>query len=215
VAFKLAWEILEQAEKITNRRKAFIYITSGYDFNPFTDARYQALQNQYSQPPTVEQKQSNGNPMDQLAGAQTGVFRNPFEMNGLQFSDAILASELGELVRRARRANVLFYLVDPRGLIAGPDAGINISSEDWFEFVNTSLSSMDVLAGETGGRCVCRTNDIKGGLQRIDNEMSDYYIVGYESNNPDPLKIERHIEIKVLRPGAQKPVYADTYRIKR
>ena len=33
-----------QAEKVTNRRKAFIYISSGYDFNPFTDSRYKALQ---------------------------------------------------------------------------------------------------------------------------------------------------------------------------
>jgi len=215
VAFKLAYEILEQAEKITNRRKAFIYITGGYDFNPFTDARYKAIQNQYSQAAPVDQTSGDSrNPLDNM-GAGTTPFRNPFEMNGLQFSDAILASELGELVRRARRANVLFYPVDPRGLIAGPDANFPGSTEEWFEFVTTSLSSMDVLAGETGGKCVCRTNDIKGGLQRIDNEMSDYYIIGYESNNPDPLKIERHIEIKVLRPGAQKPIYTNVYRIKR
>jgi VWFA-related protein len=214
VAFKLAYEILDQAEKVSNRRKAFIYITSGYDFNPFTDARYKAIQSQYSTPPPVEQTTA-GNPLDNLSGGSSPVYRNPFEMNGLQFSDAILASELGELVRRARRANVLFYPVDPRGLIAGPDAGQPISTEEWFEFVNTTLSSMDVLAGETGGTCVCRTNNIKGGLQRIDNEMSDYYVVGYESNNPDPLKIERKIQIKVLREGAQKPIYNDTYRIKR
>ena len=215
VAFKLAYEILDQAEKITNRRKAFIYITSGYDFNPFTDARYKALQSQYSTPPATEQTSGNGNPLDSLGQGMTSVFRNPFEMNGLQFSDAILNAELGELVRRARRANVVFYPVDPRGLVAGPDAGTNISSEDWWEFMNTSLSSLDVLAGETGGTCVCRNNNIKGGLQKIDNEMSDYYVIGYESNNPDPLKIERHIEIKVLRPGAQKPIYTDIYRIKR
>ena len=121
---------------------------------------------------------------------------------------------LGELVRRARRANVTFYPVDPRGLIAGAPAGVQLSTDEWFKFVNTSLSSLDVLAAETGGKCVCRTNDFKKGIQLIDNDMSDYYMIGYESNNPDPMRIRRRIEIKVLRPGVTA-TYKDVYMIKR
>src|SRR4029079_6852413 len=100
------------------------------------------------------------------------VYRNPFEMNGLQFSNADLAMALGELVRRARRANVVFYPVDPRGLDAGPDIGQPISAEEWHQFMKNSLSWRDVIAAETGGKCVCRTNDFKKPLQAIDNEMS-------------------------------------------
>jgi VWFA-related protein len=220
-AFKLSWEILEQAERVTNRRKAFIYISEGYDFNPFTDARYKAQQDLYGSPPTPVDNGngSNANATDPLtalatASATSTVYRNPFEENGLQFSNADLAMALGELVRRARRANVVFYPIDPRGLDAGPDAGQPISMEEWHQFVNNSLSSLDTIAGETGGKCVCRTNDFKKPLQAIDNEMSDYYIVGYESNNPDPFKINRKIQIKVNRPGAQL-VYKDWYSIKR
>jgi len=209
-AFKLAYEILEQAEKVADRRKAFIYISSGYDFNPFTDSRYQALQDLYSQPPPpVDQ----GRPVNQSEQAST-VYRNPFEMNGMQFSDAILAASLSELVNRARRANVVFYPIDPRGLDPGGDAGSKVSAEEWHRFMNNSLSSLDVIANETGGECVCRTNDFKKPLQAIDNEMSDYYIIGYESNNPDPFKINRKIQIKVNRPGAQL-IYKDWYRITR
>ena len=218
VAFKVAYEILEQAEKINNRRKAFIYVSSGYDFNPFTNSRYQALQDMYAAPPPVVDQgrpTSGADPLSSLGDSVTPVFRNPFEMNGLQFSDSDLNAALGELVRRARRANVAFYPVDPRGLVAGPDANMPISQEEWAKFMNTSLSSLDVIAGETGGKCICRTNDFKRGLQNLDNEMSDYYVIGYESNNPDPLKIRRRIEIKVLRPGAQKPIYKDWYSIKR
>jgi hypothetical protein len=109
----------------------------------------------------------------------------------------------------------VFYPVDPRGLVAGPDIGTPLSMEEWSNYVNNSLSSLDTIAGETGGRCICRTNDFKRGLQQLDNEMSDYYIIGYESNNPDPLKVMRRIEIKVKRPGAQKPIYKDWYSLKR
>jgi VWFA-related protein len=35
-AFSTAYDMLKQLEKITNRRKTFIYMSSGYDFNPFS-----------------------------------------------------------------------------------------------------------------------------------------------------------------------------------
>ena len=221
-AFKVAYEILDQCEKVTNRRKAFIYVSSGYDFNPFTNSRYQAFQDLFANPeipiePTGGTAQGNTDPITGLGNAATSnpMVRNPFETGHIEFSDADLAMALGELVRRARRANVTFYPVDPRGLIAAPPIGTPLSSAEWFEFVNTSLTSLDVIAGETGGKCICRTNDFKKGLQAVDNDMSDYYMLGYESNNPDPLKIRRRIEIKVTRPGAQKPIYKDWYTIKR
>ena len=219
-AFKVAYEILDQAEKVTNRRKAFIYVSSGYDFNPLADSRYKALQDLYAAPPLQEERMATGNSRDPVssmgdAAASTKLmFTNPFERGHLAFSESELNVALGELVRRARRANVTFYPLDPRGLIAGAPAGVQLTTDEWFKFVNTSLSSLDVLAAETGGKCICRTNDFKRGLQIVDNDMSDYYMLGYESNNPDPMKIRRRIEIKILRPGATA-VYKDTYTIKR
>jgi len=40
-------------------------------------------------------------------------------------------------------------------------------------------------------------------LKRIDNETSDYYVLGYYSNNPDPLKRTRRIEVKTTRNNVQ------------
>lgn len=216
-AFKLAYEILEQAEKVTNRRKAFIYLSNGYDFNPFTDARYKAIQDLYAQPPPpIDQGRptQGSDPLTSMAQNAGTVYRNPFEMNGLQFSNADLAMALGELVRRAQRANVIFYTIDPRGLDAGAGAASRVSEEEWHQYINTQLSTLETIANETGGKCVCRTNEFKKPLQLIDNALSDYYIVGYEPNNPDPLKINRKIEIKVDRPGAQLN-YKTMYSIKR
>ena len=68
-AFKVAYEILDQAEKVTNRRKAFIYVSSGYDFNPLADSRYKALQDLYASPPLKEEVMNTAaNQRDPVSG---------------------------------------------------------------------------------------------------------------------------------------------------
>ena len=211
VAFSTAYDTLAQVEKIKNRRKAFIYVSSGYDFNPFTNARYKAVQDMYGQ---TDGGDRGGSTSNELSAADINRFRNPFENNGQQFADSDLVAALAELTRAARRANVAFYTIDPRGLIAGADINVNLSVEEWRSFVVESTSSLRVLADETGGFAIVDTNDFKKGIQRIDNEMSDYYILGYTSSNPDPLKVTRKLEIKVKRDGATV-TYPPVYRIKR
>jgi hypothetical protein len=39
-------------------------------------------------------------------------------------------------------------------------------------------------------------NDFDKALKRIDAETSDYYMLGYYSSNPDPLKRTRKVEVK-------------------
>ena len=39
VAFSTAYDLMKNLEKLQNRRKAVIYISSGYDFNPFEESR--------------------------------------------------------------------------------------------------------------------------------------------------------------------------------
>jgi VWFA-related protein len=210
VAFSTAYDILSQAEKYNGRRKAFVYVSNGYDFNPFKDARFKHEQEKYA----IPDPGSTGNERSTETPSRT-TFQNPFETNGQQFAEADLVSELAELTRAAKRANVTFYTVDPRGLIAGPNINDNLSYEEWRQFVETSVSSLQVLAEETGGFCTCKTNDFKRYFQRIDNEMSDYYMIGYVSNNPDPMKIRRNVRIRITRPGLQDPIHDTEYMLDR
>ena len=210
VAFSTAYDILAQAEKFNGRRKAFIYVSNGYDFNPFKDSRFKYEQDKYAMP-----LRDGGSGVGGESPNKREDYQNPFETNGQQFAESDLVAELAELTRAARRANVTFYTVDPRGLIAGPDIAYNLSSEEWRQFVDTSVSSLQVLAEQTGGFCTCKTNDFKGYFQRIDNEMSDYYMIGYISSNPDPLKVRRQIEIKITRPGLEADTYRSEYTLDR
>ena len=216
VAFKTAYDMLEQAAKITNRRKAFIYLSEGYNLNPYTHSRFKNMQEMRATGvPTSDQSipgQAGG--ATQISADDMMRFRNPFETNGQQFAESDLIAALAELTETARRANVTFYTIDPRGLQAGPDISTNLTNDEFWANARITTDSLRVLANETGGFCTCDKNDYTNALQRIDNEMSDYYLLGYVSSNPDPLKVIRRIEIRVKRPGL-KLVYNPTYTIKR
>jgi len=71
-----------------------------------------------------------------------------------------------------------------------------------------------VLAEQTGGRAMVNSNGTKEFLQRVDNETSDYYMIGWVSTNPDPLKRFRRIEIKIKGHPEYELIYNRDYTIK-
>jgi hypothetical protein len=76
-----------------------------------------------------------------------------------------------------------------------------------------------VIAELTGGFAAVGTNDYLKALKRIDNDTSDYYLVGYYSSNPDLLKTRRTIEIRVKptpkrRADAFQLSYTTSYTLK-
>jgi VWFA-related protein len=151
---------------------------------------------------------------NQMSADDVMRFRNPFETNGQQFAESDLIAALAELTRTARRSNVVFYTIDPRGLQAGADISTNLTNDEFWSNARITTDSLRVLGDETGGFCICEQNNYLKGLMRIDNEMSDYYLLGYVSSNPDPLKVVRKIEIRVKREGL-KLEYNPTYTIRR
>ena len=187
VAFSTAYKLMRNLENLRNRRKAVLYISSGYDFNPFetSRAKYRASLN-----PDSDEDQRRVDP-----------FSAAFQ--GMQFAEADLVRELSELTRAANRANATLYTIDPRGLVAGPDIGQDVDSVEWQNHVRETQDSLRVLAEETGGIAVVNQNDFDKALKRIDAETSDYYVLGYYSSNPDPLKRTRRIEVKARRDGLQ------------
>lgn len=209
VAFRTAYELLDQMATVTDRRKAFVYISSGYHFNPFAESRLKRIQEQYDiWQPEEPDPSGQTSPEDTL--------RNEEYHRRTAFSVADLINEVAQLTRAAQRANVTFYTIDPRGLVVtGVDAGTRsqISYGDFRDFITTQVSTLRVLADETGGFAGVESNDFEGILRRIDSETSDFYQVGYISNNPDPTKVRRTIRIEITRPGLQDPIYRSEYTI--
>ena len=164
---------MNNLEKVQNRRKAVIYVSNGYDFNPFEGARF-------ADPNLVGMKNSNAQRMKDM-----GMEYDPFSRQSNEFADADLTRELSELTRAANRANATFYTIDPRGLVAGSDIDEEVDPTEWNNYVRKSQDSLRVIAEQTGGFAVINQNDFDKALKRIDAESSDYYVLGYYSSNPD------------------------------
>jgi VWFA-related protein len=196
VAFSTAYDIMKNLEQVQNRRKAFIYISSGYDFNPFPKGRAEYRNQLYGINPD-----SNAGGGDSSGYVDPMV--DPFTRQTNTFAESDLVIELAELTRAANRANATIHTIDPRGLIGGPDIDEQVDITDWNSHIRTTQDTLRVLAELTGGIAVVNQNDFDKALKKIDGEMSDYYVLGYYSSNPDPLKRRRVIEVKVKRPDLQ------------
>ena len=183
VAFSTVRELLRNLETVHQRRKAVLYLSSGFDFNPFEDSRLD------------EQARR--------AGVDVADLKNdPFvraEQSGQLLSEGDLVQELAEIISAANRANATLYTIDPRGLVAGPDVDQPIKTQEWLAFVRDSQDSLRVMADGTGGLAVVNMNDFDAAFRRIDADTSDYYVLGYYSNNADTSRRTRRIEVRTTR----------------
>jgi len=78
---------------------------------------------------------------------------------------------------------------------------VQMDPVEYGTYIRKTQDSLRVLADETGGIAVVNQNDFTKALKRIDAETSDYYVLGYYSSNPDPLKRTRKVEVKVTKPN--------------
>lgn len=134
------------------------------------------------------------------------------------------------MMERANRFNVSFYPFDTRGLAAGdtmmgdPDERIVNDPGEWpnrtldpvelarrnadpltldQQTLTARLDSMRTLASNTDGLAIVNTNDLNAGAQRIVDDLSTYYLLGYYSSNRDLDGKWRKITVRVRRPGVE------------
>jgi len=210
VAFDTAYNIMKTLEAVHNRRKAFIYVSNGYDFDPFAETRKKQADDKWKEmnPNAGSSDDGSGNSNNDLSDT------NPFLQKGNEFSFADLANELSELTREANRANTTIYTIDPRGLVGMPDLDQNIDMMDFQNYIRTSQDSLRVLSEQTGGFATINQNDFMKALKRIDSETSDYYVLGYYSSNPDPTIRKRKIEVKIVNHSNVDLRYRTDYTLK-
>jgi VWFA-related protein len=196
-AMETVYETLRNLEKVQNRRKVFIYLSSGYDYNPFEVARSYGFGLERGGRPDSSGLSPGSNALDML---DQGPMLNPFaDANASVFSDTDLAIDVSELAKAANRANASFYTVDPRGLVAGPDLDFDLRAEGFNQYLFRTQNSLRQLAQMTGGKAIVNRNDFDDAAREIDAETSDYYVLGFYTNNPDPTARTRRLEITVDR----------------
>ena len=208
-AFKAAREIAANLEQVQNRRKSFIYLSSGYDFIPYQETRLrrspfgQGFIDPEEENPGVQGgfsylPDADGRGLSPLQVRQLQQMREP----GSVFADADLAVLLADLAQAANRANASFYTIDPRGLVAAPEISYAVPLQEFQRYQKQTRFSMRLLADLTGGIAVVNTNNFDDALRRIDAETSDYYMLGFYSSNADTTLRTRQLRVEVNVPGA-------------
>jgi VWFA-related protein len=187
LAFYTAYNILSELENVANRRKAVLFISTGFDFDPFAEGR--ASKDRIMGGRWAE-------PVGELIDED-----NPYFAKGRVSADIDLFRLMRELTLSANRANASIYTIDPRGLAGVIDAGQYVDQSEWRTYLQKTISSLRYLADETGGFAIVDTNDFAGALKRVDAETSDYYVLGFYSTNADSKKRTRRLEVKVSRPN--------------
>lgn len=106
-----------------------------------------------------------------------------------------------EAMRAALRGNVAIYPVNPGGLTlggGGDDASTPTAGPD-----GNAQDSLRAIADVTGGFALVNSNNFAGAFERIVQENSTYYILGYYSTNEKRDGKYRRLSVRVKRPGMQ------------
>lgn len=93
-----------------------------------------------------------------------------------------------DFLTTAARANVSFYPIDVGGLRTT---------------VSRSTDTLREMAENTDGFAIVSTNDLVGGVRRIEDDLSAFYLLGYYSTNPAANGRFRQIEVKVSQPNVR------------
>jgi VWFA-related protein len=181
--------ISEWMSAIQGRRKAIIYISEGVDYNLY----------------------------DMFTGA------DPSQFNFSNFN--LIQQETLDTIEAASRSNVQLYPIDPRGLtnmaaenieIQGlPLLALHLGSESLNQELQTSQMNLRQLAEETGGVAAVGTNDMNKAFDRIVQENSSYYVLGYYPTNDKRDGKLRKITVRVNGYSDQQITFRKRYAAPR
>jgi VWFA-related protein len=122
-------------------------------------------------------------------------------------------------VDSAKRSNVTYYTIEPGAAVGGsfgPDYARVVSSDVMRVGASTYilgiLGTTWSLAADSGGFSISNTNDIDAELDKLDQQLSNYYILGFQSNNAKHDGAFRNVRVKTELKGVTlkyRPSYQD------
>jgi len=134
---------------------------------------------------------------------------------GLNLNGVDNKAQLRATLNAARRANVVFYPVDARGLVALPPmgnasrpspGGIGIytgaAALSGLRGLQRSQDALYTLAADTGGKALLDYNDLSLGIVQAQRATSSYYVLGYYPTNTTKDGRIRRVKISLKNKSA-------------
>src|SRR5579871_6053395 len=172
------FEISNQDDSSSDTGAAFQHDDT--EFNIFnTDRQLSALETAVKMLGALNEKKS-------LVYFSSGVQRNGLDNQ----------AQLRSTVNAAIRANVAFYPIDARGLVAQAPLGDATKGSPGGQGMYSGSSSrantnnfqnqqetLETLAFDTGGKALLDNNELSLGIVQAQKDMTSYYVIGYYSGN--------------------------------
>jgi VWFA-related protein len=144
---------------------------------------------------------------------QTGAVRATPRCEAARLALGALRGEalFREILDRANRTNTSFYPIDPRRVAVFdedivPAAGVGwnppVGQREDRARLRDRHTALLTMAESTDGLAVVNTSDIDASLQRINEDLSSYYLLGFYSTQKQDGKFHR-LTVRVKRPGVQ------------
>jgi VWFA-related protein len=191
---------------VREERKALVVVTEGWQlFRP--NANLTSGDDRATiRPEDVLRRPPRPAPSDNGTSTMRGNERVECEADRVALAALDHTQRLRDITDEANRGNVTFYPVYARGLVAfdspiGPDRPPSIREDA--SNLRVKQDGLRFLADSTDGSSLINTNNIDGGLQRIVDDLSSYYLFGYYSTNAKLDGRFRNITVRVKRPGVR------------
>jgi VWFA-related protein len=179
------------------------------EFNIFnTDRQLSALETAVKMLATLNEKKS-------LVYFASGIQRNGLDNQ----------AQLRSTINAAIRANVSFYPIDARGLVAqaplgdatkGSPGGQGMYSGSSARAVTSNFQNQQetlyTLAADTGGKALLDNNDLSMGIVQAQKDMTSYYIIGYYTTNGALDGKFRRIKISLSNAAVARTISKLDYR---
>jgi VWFA-related protein len=114
------------------------------------------------------------------------------------------AQKFRDIMGEANRADVSFYPIDPRGMATfdsdiGPEPPLPLAQD--LAMLRQRGDSLRTLAVNTDGLALLGSNDLKGMVRRVSDDLTSYYLIGYYSSNTKLDGKYRQIKVVSKQPG--------------
>src|SRR5439155_13146436 len=144
--------------------------------------------------------------------------------SGLRLNGTDNQAQLRATVNAANRANVSFFPVDARGLVANaplgdatrqsPGGAGMFNGAGAMSLVTNFQRSQDslyALAGDTGGKAMLDNNDLSAGIVQAQKAITSYYVIGYYPTNANLDGKLRRVKISLKEDLSAKLDFRQTY----
>jgi VWFA-related protein len=143
---------------------------------------------------------------------------------GLRLNGMDNQAQLRATINAATRANVVFFPVDSRGLVAMAPLGdanrpspggsgmfTGATAMSLLSNFQRSQDSLFALAADTGGKALLDNNDLSAGIVQAQQAITSYYVIGYYPTNTAPDGKFRRVKIALRETPNAKLDYRQGY----